>query len=161
MTNLNLDWEKFLRYWTDYQGKYFYFETKPNSENIIIKITRQETSTKESSPSMESIMKPTLQNTFQVKKYILTTGEDSLILGVNTFDKIIGKIDKIPNFPPSLVLTDVIIKNMVWDYEGEEYTQKRDEENRENYGLILDNINYYEKIGTKEDMEKFVDSDRF
>lgn len=151
--NLGIDFEKILRFWVDYQGKYFYFETKPETDNIIIEVSKLETIEKEAISNIMNIYNPKARD--------VKTIDDSLILGIKSFYKIIGKIDKVPNFPPSLHLKEVTTKKMMWDYENNEYVPHDEEERRDNYGLMLDRLAYYEEIGDTEKLQDFLDSERF
>lgn len=158
--DLGIDFEKILRFWVDYQGKYFYFETKPGIEDVLITVSTTERTGKQMIPDLEQMLAP-ITSSFQSKEYDVKEGKENLILGVKGFEKIIGKINKVPNFPPSLHLKDVTIKKMVWDYKNKKYITSGEEEKRDNYGLMLERLKYYEEIGDKKKLKEFLNSERF
>jgi hypothetical protein len=136
---------KILRFWLNYRGKYFYFETRPEIESIVIKVPKREITKKEVVGPFKIFLEPEV---FDEK-----IGETPLVLGVKSFYKLIGKINKVPNFHPSLHLREVKIKKMIWDFYKRKYVPEGKEEKRNNYGLILDRIWYYEEIGSKDKLK--------
>lgn len=127
------DIRRILQFWIDQQDKWFYFET------AII----QSGSTGESEiPNpLHTHVRTSWATRRETNQYIQT--------------RIVGNINDVVSYPPSLLLRDVSVFTVSLAYERQT-TSLVSIEKRNRYGLVFSQITYYEPI---DDVESFLKGD--
>ena len=128
------DIRKILQFWISQQDKWFYFETNLLQSGV---------SGEEQAPNpLHNLATIALSTSKQTNYYLQ--------------DRIVGKIQDVVSYPPSLLLTDVVITTVHFSYEWKLSTSIVSKEERDNYGLVFSQITYYEPI---QDVESFLSND--
>ena len=127
------DIRKILQFWIDQQDKWFYFET------AII----QSGSTGESEvPNpIHTPVRTSWSKSSETNQYIQI--------------RIVGSINDVVSYPPSLLLRDVSVFTVSLIYDRQT-TKLVSIEKRDKYGLVFSQITYYEPI---DDVESFLKGD--
>jgi hypothetical protein len=129
------DIRKTLQFWIDQQDKWFYFET-----GIIQSGKTGETEV----PGLHTGSIPSLARRRESNQFVQT--------------RIVGNINDIISYPPSLLLSNVSIFTVSIDYQWQrQYSRQESIEKRDKYGLVFSQISYYEPI---DNIELFLKQDK-
>lgn len=117
------DFRKYLSFWFDQQDKWFYFETEKLISGSAGRIMHMQ-------PTLAELSSP-LDDTQESTQYAQL--------------RIVGQIQDVLSFPPSLLLTNTSVFTVQVSFDGSK-DRILNLEKRKEYGLVFSQITYYEPI---------------
>ena len=117
------DFRKYFSFWLDQQDKWFYFETEKLISGSAGRVMHLQ-------PALAGLPSP-LDDTQESTQYAQS--------------RIVGKIQEVLSFPPSLLLTNTSVFTVLISFDGSK-DRIVNLEGRKEYGLVFSQITYYEPI---------------